>query len=162
MTELQIYRVQGVARQALVFQTQFAFAVGPGGGDQFGAVNWGFSPDSPETSFVFAYITGQSTFQWNIVNLAGNRQVQSQSIAAIASFWQYDPCGDVIGLVTQPSGTQDQVSFYDTNTGQALTGSGASIPSLTITLETTSSGQEVAYSGQTQLISASTCNGRSR
>jgi alpha-tubulin suppressor-like RCC1 family protein len=157
-TQLQVYRVQGVATQDLVFQNQFAFSVVPGSGeDNFGAVNWGFSPDNPETSFVYAYLTGQSSFQWNIVNLAANRLVQSQSVTNSSSFWQFDPCGDVIALVTQTSGGSDQIALYDTSTGQALAGSGAIVPSLSITLETTSTGQEVEYSGQIVMLSASTC-----
>jgi len=156
-TQLQIYRVQGVTAQDLVFQTQFAFAVGSGSDDQFGAVNWGFSPDNPETSFVFAYATGQGSIQWNLVNLAAGRQIQSQSLTTVAAFWQFDPCGDVAALVTQPSGSSDQIALYDTTTGQALAGSGASVPSLSIALETTSTGQEVQYSGQTVALSPSTC-----
>ena len=156
-TQLQIYRIQGVATQALVFQTVFPFAVGSGE-DQFGAVNWGFSPDSPETSFVYAYVSGQSTFQWNVVNLtAYQRQVLTLAVTTIASFWQFDPCGDVIALVTQPSATQDQIDLYDTSKGQALQGSGQIVPSLSITLESTSSGQEVVFSGQTNLLSPPSC-----
>jgi hypothetical protein len=156
-TQLQIYRIQGVTTQALEFSGNFNFSTGSGG-DQFGGVDWGFSPDSPETSFVYAYVTGQSTFQWNVVNLtAQERQVTSQTITTIASFWQYDPCGDVIALVTQPSATQDQIDLFETGTGLALPGSGATVASLSITLETTSSGQEVVYSGQPTLLSPPSC-----
>jgi protein-disulfide isomerase len=64
-----------------------------------------------------------------------------------------------IALVTQASlATQQvQISFYSTSTGQALAGSGQVVQSLSITLKTTASGQEVVYGNQTTLLSSVTC-----
>jgi len=150
--------VQGVTAQTLVYQDAFAFAAGSGG-DGFGGVNWGFSPDSPETSFTYGFVTGQNSVQWNVVKLSTHQIVHSELLAAfVAAYWQYDPCGGIIGLVFQPSpATQVQISLYSTSTGLALAGSGGTFPTLSPVLETTSLGQEVTYSGQTQLISSVMC-----
>jgi len=158
-TQMQIYKVQRVTAQTLVYQDQYAFQTPPGTSeDSYGGVIWGFSPDSPETSLVYGYVTGQGTTNWNVFNFTTSHHL-SQALTMAAGFWQYDPCGGIIALVTQASlATQQvQISLYNTSTGLALAGSGAAIPSLSITLETTASGQEVVYSGTTQLLSSTTC-----
>jgi len=156
LVRVHIYKVQGVTTQDQVYQDQY-YSTNTG---------WGFSPDNPETSFVYAAVAGQNTVQLNLVNLEADRAVLSPaagglSITATSAFWQFDPCGDVFAVVTQASafGAQDEISLYSTATGQALVGSGATVPSLSPTLETTSSGQEVTYPGltQPQLLSPSTC-----
>jgi hypothetical protein len=155
-TEIDIYRVQGVNTSQNAFYTNtIHFAVGSGI-DAFGAVDWGFSPDKPESSFVYAYVSGQSTVQWTLVNLLSGREVLTEPIDASTAFWQYDPCGDVIGLVTQVSQTQMQIDLIDTATGRFLPGSGGAFPSLSISLFTASVGHEIQYSGQTVVISPNT------
>jgi hypothetical protein len=38
--------------------------------DAYGNIGvWGFSPDKPETSLVYAYLTGQNSVQWELVHL---------------------------------------------------------------------------------------------
>lgn len=90
-TEIDIYRVAGVSTEDRVFQTSFPFqSVSGVNEDVYGAVNWGFSPDSPETSFVFAYGNGQNTFSLNIANLTSPRVVPvlSRNITATSAFCQ--------------------------------------------------------------------------
>jgi len=156
---LQIYRVQGVTSQDLIYNTEFNFeALATSQQDQFGGVDWGFGPGSPETSFVYAYATGQTSFQWTLVNLASGRTVQNASITNVADYWQFNPCGSVVALISQPSSTSTQVevTLYNTSTGAALSGSGGSYAA-PISLEGTASGEEIQYSGQTGLLSASIC-----
>jgi large repetitive protein len=158
--ETQIYRVQGVTTQDLVFDSGFySFAVGSGTDFQTGSS--GFSPDNPETSFIYSYVTGQTTFQWNLVNLASGHRVANTYNSGSAA-WSYSPCADVVGVAWQLTPTLTQVDLYDTKTGKTLQGSGAPIPALAVGLETTSSGQEVTYvsSGQSQttLLSPPPCN----
>jgi hypothetical protein len=155
LAQMQVFLLQGVTTQTLVYQDSYAFA----GGDTYGGVSWGFSPDEPETSFVYAFATPQGWVQWNVLNLGVRHLVQSQSLTGAAAFWKYNPSGNIIALVTQASLAmqQVQISLYGTSTGLALAGSGQTIPSLSFTLETTASGQEVVYGSQTQLLSSVTC-----
>jgi hypothetical protein len=98
--------------------------------DAFGTLgDWGFSPDNPETSFVYAYLTQQNSFQWNLVRLEQNptSSTNSTTIASptfsnlVSAFWQFSPCGDAIAIVSQPSSfaeiqlirTIDGKSVYD-------------------------------------------------
>jgi uncharacterized repeat protein (TIGR01451 family) len=149
-TEFFMYRVQGVGTQTLVYDSAaINFAVGHGQ-DDFGELNWGFSPDKPETSFVYAYVDGQSNVQWNVVNLAVGRNVKNVSLTTIASFWQFDPCGDVIALVSQPSANQAQVDLYSASSGAAL--ASQVIPSLSPTLLANAGLQEVQFNGQTTVL----------
>jgi Bacterial Ig-like domain (group 3)/MBG domain (YGX type) len=158
--ETQIYRVQGVTAQDRVFDSGvYSFAVGSGIDSQ--TVGSGFSPDNPETSYVYSNVTGQTTFQLNLVNLTSGQQVNLPYNTG-NSGWQYSPCADVLGVVWQPTSTQTQVDLYDTSTGKTLQGSGAVVASLAASLQTTSSGQQVTYitngQNQTTLLSPPTCN----
>jgi YVTN family beta-propeller protein len=157
-TDLQIYRIQGVSMQDLVYDSGF-LNFSTGSGDEFGeasppsgAAGWGFSPDSPETSFVYAYLDSGNTFQWNLVNLASGRLVNTQTETTIASFWQFNQWGTVIALVTQPSPSQAQIDLFDTSTGAALHGSATVIPSLQLTLFSVGGYEKVQYPGTTQTL----------
>jgi PKD repeat protein len=66
--------------------------------DVFGVATWGFSPDGLDRTFVYAYVTGQSTFQLTVVNLF-TRFAKSEQITTVSSFWQFSPCGDVLARV---------------------------------------------------------------
>jgi YVTN family beta-propeller protein len=158
--QTQIYRVQGVTSQALVFDSGvYSFAVGSGTDLQAGTS--GFGPDSPETSFIYSFVTGQTTFQWNLVNLLAGSQVANVSYNTTQARWQYSPCADVVGVGWQLTSTQTQVDLYDASTGKTLRGSGTAIPALGAQLVAIPSGQEVVYlsngQNQTALLSPPTC-----
>lgn len=115
--EVQIYRVQGVTTQTSVFDSgNYGFAVGSGEDGQTGT--WGFSPDTPETSFVYAFVGSQTTVQWNLVNLAAGQQVKSVPFNNTLSIWKYNPCGDVIGVISQPG--DEGIDLYLTRDGSPL------------------------------------------
>jgi probable HAF family extracellular repeat protein len=94
-----------------------AFAYVPAPDDDAGMVGWGFSPDSSSRSFVYSYRTGLSQVEWTVVNLESGSVVQNASLSVISSFWQFSPCGDVIGIVDQTSLTMIDARLYRTRTG---------------------------------------------
>jgi YVTN family beta-propeller protein len=112
---LQIYKVQGVSQQTLQYHDNFPVFLAPIPGHQI--LDIGFSPDSPETTFVYEYLTGQTTKQWTLATLVKPQSVLKQNLITDLDFWQYSPCGDMIGLVTQVSQTATDVHLYTTDTG---------------------------------------------
>lgn len=174
-TDVYIYRVQGVAQtheppmhhSSFFFQVASGTTFGEPGNPETedkdtGGVGWGFSPDKPETSFVYAYVTGPGIFNWVLVNLAAGTSKSltygAEGAPVIAAYWQFDQCADVAAVVSQPNPSQQQVDWYSTSTGVLLSGSGGRIPLSLLTLETTLTGQEALDpSGQIQAKSPSLC-----
>ncbi|MBI3604658.1 MAG: Ig-like domain repeat protein [Nitrospirae bacterium] len=111
---LDIYKIQGVSQQTLQYHDNFPVFLPPIAGHQI--LDIGFSPDSPETTFVYEYLTGQNVKQWTLVSLL-KQFTPKQNIIQVNDFWQYSPCGDMIGLVTQVSQTAVDVHLYVTATG---------------------------------------------
>lgn len=111
------------------YQTGFRFSSPPGSrGDRFGVVGFGFSSDADDRSFTYAYVSGQSTVSWNLVNLQAGRTVLSENIIAISAFWQFSPCGDVIALAEQTSQSQVQVRLIRTSDGGTVPRSERIVP----------------------------------
>ena len=52
----------------------------PPSGDKFGMAAWGFSPGTPEVSFMYAYINSSGSASLNVVNLDSGVIVQSRSV----------------------------------------------------------------------------------
>jgi uncharacterized repeat protein (TIGR01451 family) len=118
--------------------------------DAYGNIGaWGFSPDNPETTFVYAYLTDPNDVQWNLVHLeqpptSGTvGSATSVPLTSITSaFWQFSPCGDVIAIVTQPSSSFEEIQFIRTADGTLISDQ-SSIPFGNITLASSST-QQVA------------------
>lgn len=112
--------------------------------DAFGNVgDWGFSPDAPETSFAFGFLTDASNIQWNLVHLEQSPTTNTVGSAKAISlknitsaFWQFSPCGDVIGIVTQASALAE-VQFIRTVDGTQV-GDSSGLPAGNITLSSNS------------------------
>jgi hypothetical protein len=118
------------------FQTSFNFVSPPGTpGDTFGVAHWGWSPDDDDRSFVMAFVTGQSSVQLDLVNLAAtsNRQVLSTTLTSISGFWQFSPCGDLLGIVTQPNQSQVMTQLIRTINGAPVTGANQTFPFAAVT-----------------------------
>jgi uncharacterized repeat protein (TIGR01451 family) len=93
------------------------------GEDQFGLVSYGFSPGSPETSFLYAFVSGSTSVQWNVVSLGTNKTTANGTVLTTytaAAYWQYSPCGDVLALVQQPSQSSLEVTLYQVSTGKQI------------------------------------------
>jgi len=101
-------------------QTSFIFATYPGQqGDRFGVAGWGFSPDSQDATFLYAYTTEQGV-TWNAVNLTtGSLVVQNFTVASPA-LWRFSPCGDVIGFARMPVMGPPEVWLIATLDGRQL------------------------------------------
>ena len=99
--------------------------------------DWGFSPDKPETSFVYGFLTGANSVQWNLVHLeqplTTNTVGHANTIPLTnitAAYWQFSPCGDAIGIVTQPGGSFVNIQLIRTaNGGQITDNSTLPVPS---------------------------------
>ncbi len=131
-SEIDVYRVAGVSTEEPVFQTTYPFQSVPGvDEDEYGAVAWGFSPDQPESSFVYAYGDGQSTVSLNVANLTAPHTVpalNSRNITGVAGFWQFNPCGNLLGVVWQPGPSQVEVDMFNTSDGTKVGHSGETFP----------------------------------
>ena len=153
---LQIYNVLTGKK---VYENDFSFQTIPGSGaDKYGVVGgWGFGPDKPETSFVYAYLTGQTSAQWELVHLERsplsntNGSATFVSLTALTSaYWQFSPCGDVIAIVTQPSNVD--VQLLRTVDGTSV--SDTSLAAASYTLSSTSTEQIATSSSGTQIVLA--------
>ena len=126
--DLSLYLVQGVAAQMLLYDSgDILYQLGRGPDVTQTEVH-GFSPDNPETSFVYVYIDNNGLVQWNLVGLtqfSKNPLKKIQLPNLSADFWAYSPCGDVIGLVTQTSAFGDSdvkvnITLMNTANGAAF------------------------------------------
>jgi hypothetical protein len=111
--------------------------------DAYGNIGvWGFSPDKPETSLVYAYLTGQNSVQWELVHLeqpptentnGTAPPPDSVSLTSITSaFWQFSPCGDAIAIVTVPNSSFEEIQLIRTVDGVGVyDNSTASVGSIT-------------------------------
>ncbi len=152
--DLDIYLVQRVASDMLLYRASLIFT--QSADENNGVLGQGFSPNNPETSFVYAYLDSNSQPQWNLVSLATPQKVlATQTLNQPADFWEYSPCGDVIAVVmqTSPLGqpVQAEINLFDTVTGALLPGSGATFSPNTsiLTLFCNSAGQQVQIGNQT-------------
>jgi len=158
IAHLQIYQVQNVASQLLIYDSgDFRFFSAPGSGeDSFDVLGQGFSPDNPETSFVYSYVAGpnvagQIPTQWNLVSLVTPQKLPEKAITLtdISDIWEYSPCGDVIGLIRQlqPNATGPsnvaEVDLIATATGLSLNPSGYQAATIQLLLNCTLFGQQV-------------------
>ncbi len=151
--DLDIYLVQRVASDMLLYKATLSFTQSANANG--GVLGQGFSPNNPETSFVYAYLDSNSQPQWNLVSLATPQKVlATQTLNQPSDFWEYSPCGDVIAVVmqTSPLGqpVQVQINLFDTVTGALLPGSGGTFSpnSSTLALFCNSAGQQVQIGNQ--------------
>ena len=124
-----------------IYQTNFS-AAPPPSGDEVRVASWGYSPDTSDRTFVYAYVNSQtvSSVYWAVVNLVTGARVREATMTnAIGSqgllpFWQFSPCGDAIGLVN-PSGMTTEVQLFATKDGTVLNPGGAMVSTATFTLK---------------------------
>jgi hypothetical protein len=153
---LQIYNVLTGKK---VYENDFSFQTIPGSGAaKFGAVgDWGFSPDTPETSFTYTYLTDQGSPQLELVHLEQPPGVNTNGFATTVSltditadYAEFSPCGDLLAIVTQPSSVD--IKLLRTLDGTQVKDT-SGLPVASYTLSSTSTQQIVTYSG-TQIVLA--------
>ncbi len=120
----------------------------PGKGkDTFGSAAWGFSPDNGDATFVYDAVSGQSGANVVMVNLTTRVANTFPYPNLVAGWWQFSPCGDVLGIVVQPSQTTSvDVGLYATSSGQALFTS--QYNSLNVSLKATDANHVVTVDGK--------------
>jgi len=115
--------------------------------DKFGSAAWGFSPDKGDATFVYDAVSGQSGANVVMVNLATQSAHTFNYPNLVAGWWQFSPCGDVLGIVVQPSQTTSvDVGLYATSSGQALFTS--QYNSLNVSLKATDANHVVTVDGK--------------
>jgi len=103
----------------VAYSSSIIFQTVPDSSDTWGMVDWGFSPDSASRTFAYAYVTNQSVVQWEVVNLQTHSDIRNETITSISAFWQFSPCGDVLGIVEQTSPNFIDVRLMKTKSNQA-------------------------------------------
>jgi len=125
---VSVYRVGDVSQGVLAYSTTSSGATAA----------WGFSDSGfqeAETSFLFAFASGQNTVTWNVGYLPTGKQTISQTSTLGNAFWQFNPCGNIIALVSNKPGSSEQVDLFSTETGMHL--GGTSFPVQNVTLRST-------------------------
>jgi hypothetical protein len=118
------------------------------GQDSFGTTGWGFGPN--DNRFVYGFLTGSNDTQLNLVNLETKVAKSISLIGETTDYWQFSPCGDVLGLVHQPGQQSESVEIYNTTTGLSI-GSQA-IPSVPVVLLHSTGTSHVATANGTDYI----------
>src|SRR2546427_1000710 len=155
---VQLTIADAVAGDAHKYFTEFTVFPGfPIGGATTNTAGWGFSPDSADRTFVYAFASAQTSAQWNVVNLASLTVVHNETITAISSFWQFSPCGDVIGIVTQPFLQQVETRLFGTTTtGGALQGSDQTFAFANVAFRATATSHIANVNGTDHTLAANT------
>jgi YVTN family beta-propeller protein len=157
LAHILIYQIQNVASQLLIYDSgDFPFVSVPSSGeDTFGVLGQGFSPDNPETTFVYSYVAGpnvagQIPTQFNLVSLVTPKTVlASYPLTDVSDTPEYSPCGDVIALIrqlqAQATGADNvaEVDLTATATGKSLNPGGYMAATIQLSLNCTSGGQQV-------------------
>ena len=102
------------------FQTNFTFDINYSSGKEFGASGWGFSPDSLDQTFAYAYVSGQTSVEFAAVNLTTSTAVYADTFTSDAA-WRFSHCGNVLGVLTSVGSGQVDVSLYSTEDGSIIT-----------------------------------------
>ena len=149
-TEIRLFRVAGVSSAVLVHTGLIATSGSTAGAD---IASWGFNQNfsgEPESAFLYAWVTGQNNYAWNVVNLATGTQTISQSGTSISGYWQFNPCGNIIALVNQGSLNGEEVDLYSVETGAHI--GGTSFPLQSVTLNSTSESETATITNPPQTI----------
>jgi hypothetical protein len=142
---------------ALRFTDTFTFFSPPGSpGDKFGVAGWGFSPDDKDRTFTYAYVSGQNSVEWSVVNLKTGIILHRQSIASISAFWKFSRCGDRLGLVDQPDLSYVRTNLYKTLDMNWVPGSSHTAPITDVVLTTTLSSHLAYIGGSTYTLGDNT------
>lgn len=140
---VDIYRVTNVASAARVYHDEFTFLQGTITGspdDPFGSAIWGFNTSvataAPEVSFVYAYVTGVNTVQLVGVDLTAGKRTVNTQISAISAYWQFNPCGSILAVVSQPLANQLNVQLFNMTDGSTLGGNSFPVENIILTTDT--------------------------
>jgi hypothetical protein len=136
--------------------TDITFANVPGSGaDNFGSIGLGFSSDSADRSFVYAFRATNGSTEVVVRNLETRQTVYSTSLLnATGAFWRFSPCGDAFGIVSSPLANTAVVRLQKTATTGALgTEKSFSAMPADIELETTPDQHRVKVTSSTGTVS---------
>ncbi len=99
---------------------ELIFEAPPGSpGDKFGTIGLGFSSDTGDRSFVWAYRQIGGTIQLAMKNLETRSTVLSTAVGGSA-FWRFSPCGDALGFSNQTTQTELTATIHKTATAGLL------------------------------------------
>jgi hypothetical protein len=140
-----------------VYQNEFTFySVPDDPGETHGMVTWGFSPDLSSRTFVYAWISSQNSVNFTMVNLEKRIVVKNSTISSISAYWQFSPCGDVLGLIQETSPTQIMVQLYKTASIQAVLAEQTHTLIAPILLSTTTASHIISVGGTLYALASNT------
>ena len=144
---------------ASAYQASYTFANIPDTSDQYGMSTHGFSPDSSDRTFVWAYAYDQNSTTWTMVNLERRTTLLSELHPEIAGYWEFSPCGDVIAIVDQTGINTIDVRLLKTLNGSSASGGSRSYPVAATTFRSTSASQIVTNNGTDYILGSNTADG---
>ena len=137
---------------AKVYELTYTFSAG-GGADEFGAAGYGFSPDGD--SFFIAWVTGPSTLQLNLVNLATGLSVYSPTMTG-TGLWRFSPCGSMLAKVEQNNPAPGQMNTVLVRTSNGTSAGSRTDPVAPITFKTTAASHIATVAGTDHVLAANT------
>ncbi len=158
-TSITLYRVAGVSQAVQVHEDEFSYTVsGPVGEDPVGVAGFGFNTTAgtgvqePEVSFLYYYNSGQTSFNWVVVNLEKKRPVISSTSFAISAYFQFNPCGDVVAFIQQTSPNEEEVDLFSTVDGSHI--GAVSFPLSNFAITSTTTQELVQLPNQSPIVAA--------
>jgi PKD repeat protein len=101
---------------------QFPNVTAPADGKtRFGSAYWGFSPDANDATLAYHRVIDDSNTEWNLVRLVDGIVVHTEILDAYSGYWEFSPCGDVVGSVHSPGQGPIQARFLRTLDGSVVT-----------------------------------------
>jgi len=137
------------------YTSSFAFTTAPGSGeDEYGVAGWGWSPDTQDRSFAYAFVSGANTEELLLANLANHTTIQDLTLTSISGFWQFSPCGDRFATALQDAPSHLLVDLWATSNGGHLGEQGA--PLAAAALRSTALSQIVNIGGTDYVLAPNT------
>ena len=112
----------GSGTNSPAYQSSFSLYAPPGKDkDKFGSAAWGFGPTTDDSTFVYDTVGQQGGADVVLVNLTTRSSHPLSYPDVFSGWWKFSPCGDVFGIVIQPSSANSvDVSLYVSSTGQVI------------------------------------------
>ena len=136
-------------------------AVAGAGEDQFGVASVGFSPSNPEASFIYAYVSSATQTSWDVVALTPTTgKITANSAINLqysqVGYWLFSPCGDILGVIQQPSQSSVEATLYLTSNGKQFYDN-SNLALGPPQLSSTGAAQEITPAGATTPIPIPNC-----
>jgi hypothetical protein len=158
----QIQLVNAISGKPLFTSSALSWVTVAGTGeDQFGVASFGFSPGKPEASFIYAYVSNLTQTSWDVIALTPNTgKITANSAINLqysqVGYWLFSPCGDILGVIQQPSQSSVEATLYLTSNGKQFYDN-SNLALGPVQLSSTGAAQEITPTGATTPIAIPDC-----